>query len=158
VSSQEAAHQQTTQEDQQMTNQATAQSQRAAQPSHVSGWARGFAVFAGVIMIMSGAFQAVVGLAGLFANEFYVTTRNYVFQFDVTTWGWIHLLVGLLVLFAGIAVMSGQTWARAIGIILAGLSALANFVFIPYYPFWSLLIIALDVFVIWALAVYHPES
>jgi hypothetical protein len=80
------------------------------------------------------------------------------FQFDVTTWGWIHLLVGLLVLFAGIAVMSGQTWARAIGIILAGLSALANFVFIPYYPFWSLLIIALDVFVIWALAVYHPES
>jgi hypothetical protein len=73
--------------------------------------------------------------------------------------GVIHLLVGLLVLFAGVAVMSGQTWARVFGIILAGLSALAaNFMFIPYYPFWSLLIIALDVFVIWALAVYHPKS
>ena len=141
-----------------MTNQAAAQDQQVARSSQVSGWVRGFAVFAGVIMIMSGAFQAIVGLAGLFANEFYVATRNYVFQFDVTTWGWIHLLVGLLVLFAGVAVMSGQTWARVVGIILAALSGLANFSFIPYYPFWSLLIIALDVFVIWALAVYHPES
>ena len=141
-----------------MTNQATTQNQPVAQSSHESGLAHGFAVFAGVIMIMSGAFQAIAGLVGLFANEFYVATRNYLFQFDATTWGVIHLLVGLLVLFAGIAVMSGQTWARVIGIILAGLSALANFTFIPYYPFWSLLIIALDVFVIWALAVYHPKS
>ena len=114
-------------------------------------------MFAGVIMIMSGAFQAVVGLTGLFANEFYVATRNYVFQFDVTTWGWIHVLVGLLVLFAGIAVMSGTDLGPRDRDHLGGLSALANFVFIPYYPFWSLLIIALDVFVIWALAVYHPE-
>ena len=141
-----------------MTNQATAQTQPVDQSSHESGLAHGFAVFAGVIMIMSGAFQAIAGLVGLFANEVYVATRKYVFQFDVTTWGVIHLLVGLLVLFAGVAVMSGQTWARVIGIILAGLSALANFMFIPYYPFWSLLIIALDVFVIWALAVTHPKS
>ena len=98
------------------------------------------------------------GLVGLFANEFYVATRNYVFQFDVTTWGVIHLLVGLLVLFAGFAAIAGQTWARVVGIILVGLSALANFAFIPYYPFWSLLIIALDVIVIWALAVYHPNA
>ena len=139
-----------------MTNQA-AESQQVTQSSH-EGLAHGFAVFAGVIMIMSGAFQAIAGLVGLFANEFYVETRNYLFKFDATTWGVIHLLVGLLVLFAGVAVMSGQTWARVIGIILAGLSALANFTFIPYYPFWSLLIIALDVFVIWALAVYHPKS
>ena len=139
-----------------MTNQATG-SQQVTQSSH-EGLAHGFAVFAGVIMIMAGAFQAIAGLVGLFANEFYVATRNYLFQFDATTWGVIHLLVGLLVLFAGIAVLSGQTWARVIGIILVGLSALANFTFIPYYPFWSLLIIALDVFVIWALAVYHPKS
>ena len=138
-----------------MTNQAT---QQVAQSSHSSGAAHGFVVFAGVIMIMSGAFQAIAGLVGLFANEFYVATRNYVFQFDVTTWGVIHLLVGLLVLFAGFAVMSGQTWARVVGIILVGLSALANFAFLPYYPFWSLLIIALDVVVIWALAVYHPNA
>ena len=138
-----------------MTNQAT---QEVAQSSHSSGAAHGFVVFAGVIMIMSGAFQAFAGLVGLFANEFSVSTRNYVLQFDATTWGVIHLLVGVLVLFAGFAVMRGQTWARVIGIILAGLSALANFTFIPYYPVWSLLIIALDVVVIWALAVYHPNS
>jgi hypothetical protein len=141
-----------------MTNQVTSQDQQVAQSSHGSGAAHGFVVFAGVIMIMSGAFQAIAGLVGLFANEFYVATRNYVFQFDVTTWGVIHLLVGLLVLFAGFAVISGQAWARVIGIILAGLSGLANFTFLPYYPFWSLLIIALDVVVIWALAVYHPNS
>ena len=142
-----------------MTNQATVRhQQQVAQSSHRNGLAQGFAVFAGVIMIMSGAFEALAGTVGLFANEFYVSTRNYLFQFDVTTWGWIHLLVGLLVLFAGIAVMSGQAWARVIGIILAGLSALANFAFIPYFPFWSLLIIALDVLVIWALAVYDSTS
>ena len=142
-----------------MTNQATARHQQQVAPSsHQNGLAHGFTVFAGVIMIMSGAFEALAGLVGVFANEFYVSTRNYLFQFDVTTWGWIHLLVGLLVLFAGIGVMSGQTWARVVGITLAGLSALANFAFIPYFPFWSLLIIALDVLVIWALAVYDPNS
>ena len=140
-----------------MTDQA-AESQQVAQSSHSSGAAHGFVVFAGVIMIMSGAFQAIAGLVGLFANEFYVETRNYLFKFDATTWGFIHLLVGVLLLFAGWAVMSGQTWARVIGIILAALSGLANFTFLPYYPFWSLLIIALDVVVIWALAVYHPNA
>jgi len=139
-----------------MTNQTTAQ---ANQSSHSSGAAHGFAVFAGVIMIMAGAFQAIAGLVGLFANEFYVATRNYLFQFDATSWGVIHLLVGLLVLFAGFAVISGKSWARMLGIVLVGLSALTNFTWIPYYPFWALLIIALDVVVIWALAVYHnPNS
>jgi hypothetical protein len=81
-----------------------------------------------------------------------VATRNYVFQLDATTWGWIHLLVGLLVAFAGYGLLSGKTWARVVAITLAVLSAVANFLFIPYYPFWSLLIITLDVFVIWASA------
>ena len=139
-----------------MSNQTTAQ---VNQSSHSSGAAHGFTVFAGVIMIMAGAFQAIAGLVGVFANEFYVATRNYLFQFDATSWGVIHLLVGLLVLFAGFAVIAGKTWARVLGIILVGLSALANFMWIPYYPFWALLIIALDVIVIWALAVYHhPNS
>jgi hypothetical protein len=117
----------------------------------------GFTVFAGVMMIMSGGFQAIAGLVAIFENEFYATTRNYILQFDVTTWGWIHLLFGLLVLFAGFAVLSGKTWGRVIGIILASVSALANFAFIPYYPIWSLVIIALDVFVIWALAAHGRD-
>jgi hypothetical protein len=85
-------------------------------------------------------------------DEFYVTTPNYLFQFDATSWGWIHLILGLVVAFAGAAVLAGRTWGRVVGITLAMLSALANFLFILYYPFWALLIIVLNIFVIWALA------
>ena len=127
------------------------QSHQSARPEP-SGWATGLILFAGVMMIMSGGFQALTGLVALFENEFYVTTPNYFLQFDATSWGWIHLLLGLVVLCAGFAVLSNQTWGRVVGIILAVISALANFAFIPYYPFWSMMIIALDVFIIWALA------
>jgi hypothetical protein len=119
-----------------------------------SGAAVGFILFAAIMMIMTGVFQALQGLIAIFENEFYVATRNYLFQFDATTWGWIHLVVGLVVAFAGWGLLSGRTWARATAIALALLSAIANFLFIPYYPFWSLLIIALDVFVIWAIAAH----
>ena len=122
-----------------------------------SGWATGFILFAGLMMIMVGIWQALEGLIAIFENEFYVATRNYLFQFDATTWGWIHLLLGLLVAFAGWGLFSGRTWARTVAIILAVLSALANFLFIPYYPFWSLLIITLDIFVIWAIAAHGRE-
>jgi hypothetical protein len=83
-----------------------------------------------------------------------VPTRNYLFQFDATTWGWIHLVVGLLVAFAGWGLLSGRTWARGVAITLAVISAIANFAFIPYYPFWSMLIIVIDILVIWAIAAY----
>jgi hypothetical protein len=122
-----------------------------------SGAAVGFILFAAIMMIMVGVFQALQGLIAIFENEFYVATRNYLFQFDATTWGWIHLILGLLVAFAGYGLLSGRTWARAAAIALAVLSAISNFLFIPYYPFWSLLIIALDVFVIWAVAAHGGD-
>jgi hypothetical protein len=108
-------------------------------------------------VIIGGIFQALQGLAGIVENEFYVTTRNYVFEADATTWGWTHLIIGVIVGLAGLALLSGQTWARVVGIFLAVVSAISNFLFIPYYPLWSLLIIALDVFVIWALAAHGGE-
>jgi hypothetical protein len=123
-----------------------------------SGWAVGGAVFAATMMIMIGIFQALAGLEAIFKDQFFVATRNYLYKVDVTTWGWIHLVVGVIVLLAGFSVLSGRVWARAVGIVMAVLSAVANFLFIPYYPFWSLLIIALDVFVIWALASYGREA
>ncbi len=119
--------------------------------------ATGFITFAGVMMIMTGGFQTLAGLVGVVQDEFYVSTRNYVFELDATTWGWIHMLMGLVVVAAGFAVLAGQTWGRVVGILLALGSALTNFAFLPYYPFWSMLIIALDVFVIWALAVHGRE-
>ena len=122
---------------------------RSTQPvseSAVSGY-----VFAGVMLITIGTFQAIIGLAAIINDDFFVTTPNYAFEIDVTAWGWIHLLLGLLVAFAGWALFAAKTWARVIGVTFATLSAIANFFFIPYYPFWAILIIALDVWVIWAL-------
>src|SRR5215213_905566 len=135
-----------------MTNEAYSSSRARRAQGETSGAAVGFILFAAVMMIMAGVFQALQGLVGIFENEFYVPTRNYLFQFDATTWGWTHLLVGLLVAFAGWGLLSGRTWARTVAITLAVLSAVANFAFIPYFPFWSLLLIALDIFVIWAVA------
>src|SRR4029450_6411829 len=125
---------------------------RAAQTT--SGWALGFILFAAIMMIMVGVFQALQGLVAIFENEFYVATRNYTFQFDATTWGWTHLTLGLDMAFAGWGLFSGRTWARTVALFLAVLSALANFAFIPYCAFWSLLIITLDIFVIWAVAAH----
>jgi hypothetical protein len=120
------------------------------------GWAVGFTMFAAVMMITVGAWQALQGLIAIFENEFYVQTRNYLFEADATSWGWIHLVLGVIVAFAGFGLLSGRTWARVVGITLAALSATANFLFIPY-PFWSILIVAVNVLVIWALTAHGRE-
>jgi hypothetical protein len=129
-----------------------------AETPQASGWALGLILFAAMMMIMSGVFQGIQGLVAIFEDQFYVATPNYLFQLDVTAWGWAHLIWGIVVALAGWALLSGATWARVVGIILAALSAIANFAFLPYYPVWSLLIIALDVFVIWALAAHGREA
>ena len=139
-----------------MTDEAYSSSASRAQ-RETPGWAVGFIMFAGIMMIMVGVFEALQGLVGIFENEFYVATRNYLFQFDATTWGWIHLVIGLIVAFAGYGLLSGRTWARAAAITLAVLSATANFLFIPYYPFWSLLLVTLNIFVIWAITAHGGE-
>ena len=131
---------------------------RSAARRETSGWVVGGAIFAATMMIMVGIFQALNGLVAIFKNNFYVATPNYLFNVDVTAWGWIHLILGVLVFIAGFALLSGQTWARVVGIILAVLSAISNFLFIPHYPLWSLLIVALCVFVIWALASYNKQA
>jgi hypothetical protein len=141
-----------------MTEQSPSQYQSAGRAGKAtSGWAVGFILFAAIMMIMAGVFQALQGLIAIFENEFYVATRNYTFQFDATTWGWIHLLLGLLVAFAGWGLLSGKTWARLLAITLAALSATANFLFIPYYPFWSLLLVTLNILVIWAITAHGGE-
>ncbi|HEX8861542.1 MAG TPA: hypothetical protein VGC06_21065 [Actinomycetes bacterium] len=88
------------------------------------------------------------------SGRFYAAAANYPYGSSVTTWGWIVLIGGLIVLLAGFYVMRGALWARIMGITLASLSALVNFFFIPFYPFWALMVIALNIFVIWALAAH----
>jgi hypothetical protein len=117
----------------------------------ISGWAVGGITFAVVMMIMIGVFQVIAGLVAIFNDDFYVVTQNYTFDLDATAYGWIHLLIGILLLLAGYGLYSGATWAAALAIVMAVLAAIENFFFIPYYPFWSILVIALCVWVIWAL-------
>jgi hypothetical protein len=137
----------------QMTEPMTDRRSRRARRS-TPGWAAGVISFAAVMMMLGGTLQALTGLDALFESESYETTSNYLSGFDVTAWGWIHLIAGVVVAVAGFAVLSRATWARVVGIIVAVVSAIANFAFIPYYPLWSLLIIAFDVLAIWALAAY----
>jgi hypothetical protein len=130
---------------------ASTQHEGGRQGRQVSGWAVGGLVFAASMMILIGVFQSLAGLVALFNDEFYVVTRNYTFDLDVTAWGWIHLILGLLILVTGFGLFGRRTWAGVAAIVLAMLSALSNFFFIPYYPIWSLVLIGLDVWVIWAL-------
>jgi hypothetical protein len=118
----------------------------------------GFASFAGFLMILAGIFQVIQGFAAILNGDFFVAGPRYIFSFDVTTWGWIHLLLGIVIGLAGASVFSGQAWARGVGIFFAILSAIANFFYIPYYPFWAILIITIDVVIIWALAGYGPNE
>jgi hypothetical protein len=118
--------------------------------SQPSGWAIGGVVFAATMMIMVGIFQAFQGLAAIINDEFFVKVGEYAFNVDVTAWGWIHLILGIVVAAAGFYLFSGSALAGVVAVILASLSALSNFFFIPYYPFWSILMIALSIFVIWA--------
>jgi hypothetical protein len=129
-------------------------------PAHAArtGWAVGLSLFAGVMMIIGGVFNAMEGVVALARNEVYLLTPRYVFAFDLTTWGWIHIILGIIVLAAGVGVVTGQLWGRVVGITIAALIMLANFAFVPYYPLWSLLLIALNAFVIWALCVYNRET
>jgi hypothetical protein len=136
------------------TPTASGQRKPEREPSNV---AIGFTIFAGSMMILAGAFQAIQGVSALFNDEIFLAVQDYVFKFDITAWGWIHLGLGIIVLLAGFGVVAGMLAARIIGITLACISAVVNFLAIPYYPFWALAIIAIDVFVIWALALHGRD-
>jgi hypothetical protein len=114
-------------------------------------------VFAGIMMFMIGAWWIIAGLVALIDDNFYVATRNYIFKFDTTTWGWIHLIVGAVVFLAGLGVFSGAIWARMVGVVAAFLAALVGFAWLPWYPFWAILIVIASFSVIWALTVHGRD-
>jgi len=122
-----------------------------------NGLAVGAITAAAVVLILAGVLHAMEGVVGLATNEFYVVTQQWLFQFDVTTWGWVHILVGLLAAATGVALLYGAFWARVVGVIIASVSVIANFLWLPYYPLWAVIIIAFDVFVIWALTVHGRD-
>jgi hypothetical protein len=117
-----------------------------------NAWAEGIGIFAGAALLTVGLFQLLEGIAAAAEDDVFVRTSNYVFSFDLTTWGWIHIVVGIVVAVVGGAILAGQTWALVAGVVMAMVSALMNFVWLPYYPFWAVLVIAFDIAVIWALS------
>jgi hypothetical protein len=122
-----------------------------------TGWT-GWVVFASFMMFLVGAFQAIQGLVALFDDGFYlVTPSNLVVDVNYNVWGTVHLILGVLLLLSGAGVLTGNLAARTVGVILAALSAVANLVFIEAYPFWSIIIITVDVLVIYALTVHGRE-
>ena len=121
------------------------------------GGAVGVIAFAGIMMMLLGVLQALQGLAALVNDTFFVVGEEYVFELDLTTWGWIHLLLGLTVALAGLALLRGSTWGRVVAVVLASLSVIANFLWLPYYPLWAVLVIAVDILVIWAVTAHGQE-
>jgi hypothetical protein len=124
----------------------------------VSPWASGPILFAGGIMVVAGMWQIFMGTAAVVHDRIYTGAPQYLYAFDLAGWGWIQLLTGILSVAAGFAVLRGQMWARMVGIALAGLSMVVQFLFLPHYPIWSLLVVALDIVIIWALATYRPDT
>lgn len=119
-------------------------------------WATGIAVFAATLMVLGGLVQAMNGLIALSHDVVVTSIGDYVFGWDADLWGWLHLLAGVVVLAAGIAVFAGKSWARMVGIAVALGAAVLNFAWLPYYPIASVVMIAIDVLVIWALATFQP--
>lgn len=123
---------------------------------------RGFAggtTFAAAILLFTGSLLAILqGISAIANDDIFVAAPNYTYEFDITAWGWIHLIAGLIGLAIAFGMMTGALWARAAAIVIAAVSIIINFLWLPYYPLWSILVIALDLIVIWAVTTWRTDS
>ncbi|WP_406280942.1 hypothetical protein OH799_15690 [Nocardia sp. NBC_00881] len=110
------------------------------------------AIFAGVLILVAGVLHLLTAIAAIAGRDIFVVTEDQVFLVDVTAWGWVHLVIAVLFVGAGAGIVTGKTWGYLAGIVMAAISILDNFLFASIYPFWALVMIAIDVLVIWALA------
>jgi hypothetical protein len=115
------------------------------------GLAKGLTLFAAIMLILSGLWNIFEGVAGIVGGSYFIVLPAYTFNVSTMGWGLWHLIMGAVVLAAGVYLLTDALWARVVAVVLAGISAISNFLYIPYYPVWSIAVIALDVFVIWAL-------
>lgn len=128
----------------------------ATQTNTPTGWV-GWAYFASFMMMLVGALQAIAGLTAIFKEEFYLVTKESLLVFNFTTWGWISLILGVVIFMAGLELLRGAMWARVIAVFLAVLSFVANMGFLNAYPWWSLIMMVVNVLVIYALTVHGAE-
>ncbi|MFE5674754.1 hypothetical protein ACFQ7B_25160 [Streptomyces erythrochromogenes] len=111
----------------------------------------GWLYFAGFLMVFGGLMMVFSGISAIARDDVFIPTPHYAYEFDLTSWGWIHLILGIVIFCAGLAVVRGAVWARVVGLALAGLSMVASFMWLPYTPFWALVLLAIDGLIVWAL-------
>lgn len=133
-------------------------SQPPAHPGGINPWAAGGIMFAGVLLMVDGVLGAIKGIAGIASNDVYARINDYVFKFNVTAWGWIHVVLGILLAVVGWGILKGSGWARGVGVGLAALNMIANFMWLPYQPIWAVVSLAIDTFVIWALCTDRSKA
>jgi hypothetical protein len=121
-------------------------------------WAGGLTAFAAVMLMLGGVLAIFRGIMGIAEDDVFVATRNYVFEFDLTGWGWLHLALGIVAVLASFGLMTTAMWARVVGVVIAGFILIANFLSLPYYPIWSVVMIAISGFIIWALCVVKRDG
>ncbi|MGW4068548.1 DUF7144 family membrane protein [Nocardia grenadensis] len=119
--------------------------------------ATGTSIAAAALLLVAGFITLFQGISAAANDDVFVAGPNYVYELDLTSWGWIHIVFGILLILAGLALLTGALWARIVAIGLAALSIIVNFLWIPWYPLWSVLIIAIDIVIIWAIATWRPE-
>lgn len=122
------------------------------------GVAVGTTMAAAALLLVAGTVSLFQGIAAVAADDIFVVGIDYTYAFDITAWGWIHVVVGALAIIAALGLFTGATWARVTAIVLASLSIIANFLWMPHYPLWAALVIVLDVVVIWAVATWDSEA
>ena len=137
-----------------MTSAARSSTGRA---NYAEGRGYGLVLFAGVLLLVVGFWNLIYGIAAIAQSHVFVANAHYVFG-DLRTWGWITLIIAALQILAGIGVMTGNQVARWAGIILVGLNAINQMFFIPAYPFWSLMIIAMDIVALYGLCAYGSKD
>ncbi|MGK8491600.1 DUF7144 family membrane protein [Nocardia asiatica] len=119
--------------------------------------AAGTSIGAAILLFCAGFLSIFQGVSALAKDDVLISGPNYTYEFSTTSWGWIHLVLGILIVIAAVGLMAGAMWARVVAVFLAALSILANFLWLPYYPWWSTVVIALDVVVIWAVTTWRPD-
>ncbi|MEV0340802.1 hypothetical protein AB0H49_17420 [Nocardia sp. NPDC050713] len=122
------------------------------------GIAAGTSIGAAILLLTVGVLQILEGISAVVDDELFVVGPEYVYQFDISTWGWIHIVIGAILVVCAIGLMTGSTWGRIAAIVIAAIAIIANFASLPYYPYWSILIIALSIVVIWAVSTWRTDE
>lgn len=117
----------------------------------------GASVFAGAMLMLSGPLSILMGASGIALDNLFAASQ-YAYRFNLTSWGWIHLVVGVALVVAGLGVLTNQSWGRGAGVAVAGISLITQFMFVPYYPLWSIPVMTLDLLIVFALTRFQFDG